>query len=51
MGVWTDSEQRVYVAAAAEGQVLRVDGAGNVSVIARSTAPWAPSGGMIAVSR
>ena len=47
MGLWTDSERRVYVAAASEGVVLRVDAAGTVSTVAQSTAPWAPSGGMI----
>ena len=47
MGLWTDSERRVYVAAAAEGLVLRVDDAGRVTTVAQSAAPWAPSGGLI----
>lgn len=46
MGLWTDGERRVYIAAAAERLVLRVDG-GTVSIVAQSAAPWAPSGGMI----
>ncbi len=47
MGLWIDRDTRVYVAAAAERLVLRVDGSGKVSVVARSAEPWAPSGGMI----
>ena len=48
MGLWTDREGRVYVAAAAEGLVLTVERGRQVRVAARSTAPWAPSGGLIA---
>jgi sugar lactone lactonase YvrE len=47
MGLWTDGRDVVYVAAAGEGSVLRVDNRGDVTVVARSTAPWAPSGGMV----
>lgn len=46
MGLWTDRDNAVCVAAAAERSVLRVDGAGSVKVLARSTSPWSPSGGM-----
>ena len=47
MGLWTDRAGHVYVAAAAERSVLRVDSKGSVSVVDRSATPWSPSGGMI----
>jgi sugar lactone lactonase YvrE len=47
MGLWTDREGRVYVAAARERLVLRVDNSGVVQVVARSSPPWSPSGGLI----
>lgn len=47
MGLWTDGEARVYVAIAAERLVLRVDADGRTKVVARSSAPWSPSGGML----
>lgn len=47
MGLWTDAAGRVYIAAAAERSVLRVDAAGTVAIVDRSTAPWAPAGGMV----
>ena len=47
MGLWTDGAGRVYVAAAAERSVLRVDSAGGLSVVDRSVPPWSPAGGMI----
>lgn len=46
MGLWTHEDGGVYVAVAAERQVLRVDLAGNARVVARSVDPWSPSGGM-----
>lgn len=46
MGLWTDREGRVYVAVAAERLVLRVDADGQAKVVARSSEPWSPSGGM-----
>ena len=47
MGVWTDVAGRVYVVAAGERVVLRVDTAGKVDVVARSRPPWSPAGGII----
>lgn len=47
MGLWTDGEAHVYIAVAAERLVLRVDSDGKTTVVARSTAPWSPSGGML----
>jgi hypothetical protein len=46
MGLWTDDQGRVYIAVAAERLVLRVASEGSAKVVARSEAPWAPSGGM-----
>ena len=51
MGLWLDSQHQVYVAAAAEGLVLRVSDRGEVVVATRSVAPWAPSGGLIALAK
>jgi len=47
MGLWTDGEARAYVAVSAERLVLRVDTDGKATVVARSSAPWSPSGGML----
>lgn len=47
MGIWQDAGGRYFVAANAERHVLRIDAAGVVSVVDRSAAPWAPSGGMV----
>lgn len=47
MGLWTDRVGSVYVAVAAERLVVRVDADGATSVVARSTAPWSPSSGMV----
>lgn len=47
MGLWTDQERRVYVAVPAERLVIRVTADGVSSVVARSTAPWSPSGGLV----
>ncbi len=46
MGLWTDGEGRAYVAVAQERVVLRVDTDGEAKVVARSGAPWSPSGGI-----
>jgi len=45
MGLWLDRAGNVYVADYAGGNVKRVDGNGRVTVVARSTYPWAPTGG------
>ncbi|MEA2236099.1 MAG: hypothetical protein QOC81_823 [Thermoanaerobaculia bacterium] len=47
-GLWLDRAGNVYVAASADGVVKRVNPAGRVEVVARSTFPWSPSGGAIA---
>jgi sugar lactone lactonase YvrE len=47
MGLWTDRDGRVYVAAARERFVLRVDNPGAVRAVARSSPPWSPSGGLV----
>jgi len=47
MGVWTDNAGRVYVAIGREGVVMRVGSTGGPQVVARSTAPWSVSGGMV----
>lgn len=47
MGLWTDVDGRVYVAVAAERQVVRVTADGRSTVVARSSDPWSPSGGML----
>jgi hypothetical protein len=46
MGLWTDKDGSVYVAVARERLVLRVGADGETRVVARSGAPWSPSGGM-----
>lgn len=46
MGLWTDARGNVYVADQAGGEVKRVGTDGHVAVIARSSLPWAPTGGM-----
>ena len=48
MGLWTDRAGNVYVADAAGGVVKRVDARGNVTIAARSTWPWFPTGGTFA---
>jgi sugar lactone lactonase YvrE len=46
MGLWTDRDGQVYVAVAEERLVLRVQADGATKVVARSSRPWHPSGGM-----
>lgn len=45
LGVWTDRYENVYVADYGDRSVKRVDKQGHVDVVARSSFPWAPSGG------
>jgi hypothetical protein len=47
MGMWTDSGGDVYVAIHAERAVVRVSPDGKVTVAARTTRPWSPTGGMV----
>jgi len=47
LGLWLDSQARVYVACFAGAAVLRIDGSGEVSLVARSPEGWSPSGGMV----
>lgn len=48
-GIWLDAARRVHVAIWGARQVKRYDPAsGSTQVIARSSAPWAPSGGLVA---
>lgn len=47
LGLWLDPQARVYVACFAGAAVLRIDAEGSVSVVARSSDGWSPSGGMV----
>jgi sugar lactone lactonase YvrE len=47
MGLWTDGARNVYAAVYGTGEVKRVAPDGRVTVVARSTLPWSPTGGMI----
>lgn len=48
-GVWLDSQNRVYVAVWGGREVKRYDPVtSRVEVVARSAAPWGPSGGLVA---
>lgn len=47
MGLWTDQKEGIYVAVPAERLALRVTADGASTVVARSTAPWSPSGGLV----
>jgi hypothetical protein len=48
MGLWSDPAGNVYVAVWGGQMVKRIDPEGRVTVAARSTFPWSPSGGMVA---
>lgn len=48
MGLWLDGAGNCYVAVFGNFKVKRVDPAGRVETVARSTFPWSPSGGLIA---
>jgi sugar lactone lactonase YvrE len=50
MGLWTDAAENVYVADNEHRVVKRVTAAGVVTVFARSTAPWSPTGGTFAAN-
>jgi hypothetical protein len=48
MGVWTDRARNVYAAVYGSRDVVRVSADGRAQVVARSTLPWSPTGGMVA---
>lgn len=48
MGLWTDAPGNAYVAVFGGRVVKKVTPDGSVSVVARSAAPWSPTGGVIA---
>ena len=48
MGLWTDAQGNVYVAAYGARKVKRVSAEGRVEVVAESPLGWAPTGGMVA---
>lgn len=48
MGLWLDQAGNVYVAAFGGQKVKRVSPAGKVEVVARTTSPWSPTGGLVA---
>jgi hypothetical protein len=45
MGLWLDRDGNVYAADYSGANVKRVNRSGAVSIVVRSTFPWAPSGG------
>lgn len=47
-GLWPDSRGNVYVANSADRSVVRVSPEGRVAVIARTLAPWSPTGVLVA---
>jgi hypothetical protein len=46
LGLWSDGKGNVYVAVARERLVLQVESGGKTRVVARTTEPWSPSGGL-----
>jgi sugar lactone lactonase YvrE len=48
MGLWTDSEENIYVAIYREQAVVRVSPDGDISIVTRSAEPWSPTGGICA---
>lgn len=47
MGLWSDRAENVFVADHAKREVKRITSRGEVKVVAKSPAPWAPTGGAI----
>ena len=47
MGVWLDKKKNIYVAVYEDRSVKRVTPDGVVTVAAKTSFPWAPSGGMV----
>ncbi len=48
MGLWDDRQGNVYAAIWGGQKVKKIDPEGRVTVAARSTFPWSPSGGLVA---
>jgi len=48
MGLWTDRDGNAYVAVYGARQVKRIDRAGRVKIVASSSFPWSPTGGLVA---
>ena len=48
MGLWLDTEGNVYIAVNSARKVKKVHKDGSVEVVARSAAPWSPTGGFVA---
>jgi hypothetical protein len=48
MGLWLDAEDNVYIAVMGGQMVKRVGRDGRIEVVARSSAPWSPTGGLVA---
>lgn len=47
MGIWLDGGENVYVAAAGERAVKKISPTGAVSIVATSSFPWSPTGGLV----
>jgi len=47
LGLWSDRQGRIYVAAYGGAAVIRIGTDGESSIVARSPDGWAPSGGMV----
>ena len=50
MGVWTDPAGNAYVAVYGDRQVKRIDPSGRIQVVATSSIPWSPTGGLVAAN-
>jgi hypothetical protein len=48
MGLWPDATGNVYIAVYGGRVVKKVSKDGRVEIVARSSAPWSPTGGMVA---
>ena len=48
MGLWLDNSNNLYAAVYGSGEVKRITPSGEVSVVATSSLPWGPTGGMVA---
>jgi len=48
MGLWLDAKDNVYITVNSARKVKRVSRDGKVEVVARSSAPWSPTGGFVA---